>query len=64
MLRTNWVNVVVSVEGQKVKLTLDGLSVILEPVEALQVSDSLRTMANRAITPDDGRAKKVGKESR
>ena len=56
-------NVVVSVEGQKVKLTLDGLSVILEPVEALQVSDSLRTMANRAITPDDGRAKKMGKES-
>jgi hypothetical protein len=63
MIKTMWGNVVVSVEGSKVRMSLNGMEVTLDPVDALHVSDSLRTMANRAITPNNGRAKTMGQES-
>lgn len=46
-------------------MTVQGLRLELSAVDALQVSDSLRTMANRAITPGNARGSKaVGNQSR
>tara|TARA_Y100000593_G_C4177282_1_gene270158 strand:+ start:499 stop:687 length:189 start_codon:yes stop_codon:yes gene_type:complete len=57
-----WSGVVVSTDGTRVILTVHGIRLELDPLEAMHISDTLRTMANRAITPRDGRAKKMGKE--
>lgn len=58
-----WSGVVVSTDGSRVVMTIHGIRLELDPLEAMHISDTLRTMANRAITPQDGRAKEMGQES-
>jgi len=67
-----WSGVVVSTDGNRVVMTIHGeprlmaahsIRLELDPLEAMHISDTLRTMASRAITQQDGRAKEMGKES-
>lgn len=64
-MKATFQSVCVSTDGGSVVLTVQGLRLELSAVDALQVSDSLRTMANRAITPGNARGSKaVGNQSR
>ena len=58
-MRATFQSVCISTDEGKVVLTVHGLRLELDPVDALQVSDSLRVMANRAITPINARGSKA-----
>ena len=57
-MRATFQSVCVSTDSGAVVLTVQGLRLELSAVDALQVSDSLRVMATRAITSTNGRAQK------
>ncbi len=57
---TTWQAVTVTCSGGKVSLSIHGITVEMAPLDALHLSDTLRTMANRSITESYGRREEVG----